>query len=446
MNRARTRCWRPLRPVVAVVAVVAVALVGCVSGADAGVRSEEPREAPASTAVAERVTALLDELPPPSDDGLTHEIALDDPDGALARAFERGLARAAEREGTLRIAFFGSSHVAGDLVTGILRQRLQRHFGDAGRGFVTAVPPYGSYWQWGVRVEEGEGWSVAEPNAKDMSPGAYGLTGMGFDAVEPAWAAIETEGSTASHLEVHYLRQPGGGPLSVSIDGAHLTIDTAFEREAAGIEYVALRDGPHRVEVAAGGEASARLYGFVLERAASGVIVDQLGVNGMTPAVALLSDAAIAADFLRARRPDVVAVWLGANEASELWPFDLQDANLRALVGRLRETAPSAACLIIGPLDRRQHAPDGTPFVPAALAALVEIHRVVARDLGCAYFDAFAWHGGAGAVERFEAADPPLIRGDRLHLTQAGYVRFGASLLRALLSPLRGHAPARTRH
>lgn len=407
---------------------------GCVSGADAGVGHEAPpRHEPDVT---DGLEALLGELPAAVDDGLTHEIALEDPERALARALERGLRRTLREEGTLRIAFFGSSHVAGDLVTGFLRQHLQRHFGDAGHGFVTAVPPYASYWQWGVRVEEGEGWSVAEANAKDMSPGAYGLTGMGFDAIEPAWARVATDGTSASHLEVHYLRQPGGGPLGVAIDGVPLVVETAFERRAAGIEYVALAQGAHEIELVADGTSSARVYGFVLEREAPGVIVDQLGVNGMTPAIALLSDEAIAADFLAARRPDVVAVWLGANEASETWPLEHQAARLRELVTRLRAAAPRAACLVVGPLDRRQHLPDGTPFVPPALLGLVEVHRTVARELGCAYYDALAWQGGPGAVERFEAADPPLIRPDRLHLSHDGYLRFGASLLRALLRPL----------
>jgi lysophospholipase L1-like esterase len=141
----------------------------------------------------------------------------------------------------------------------------------------------------------------------------------------------------------------------------------------------------------------------------------------------------------------VIAVWLGANEASETWPLEHQAARLRDLALRLRGAAPSAACLIVGPLDRRQHAPDGTPFVPPALLGLVEAHRAVARELGCAYFDALAWQGGPGAIERFEAAEPPLVRPDRLHLTQAGYLRFAASLLRAILEPLADGSSPRSR-
>jgi lysophospholipase L1-like esterase len=270
-----------------------------------------------------------------------------------------------------------------------------------------------------------------------MAEGAYGMTGVGFDAVEPAWAAIETDGTRTSHLEVHFLRQPGGGTMELEVDGVPLEIDTAFERRAAGIEYVALADGPHHVELTASGESPTRLYGFALEREMPGVVVDQLGVNGLTAAIALLSEEEIVRDFVTARRPDVVVVWLGANEASEEWPLEHQETNLRAIVARVREDAPTAACLVLGPLDRRQHDADGNPFVPPLLFGLTEVHRRVAREMGCAYFDSLAWQGGPGAVERFELASPPLVRDDRLHLTHRGYVRYGADLLRALLEPLR---------
>lgn len=408
-------------------------LVGCTLGLE----PDDAARVPPSPTVADGVEDLLAGLEY-YDDGMTHDVPLDDPDGELHAAVERGLERTISGEGSLRFAFFGSSHVAGDLVTGYLRQRLQRHFGDAGHGFVTAVPLYGGYWQWGVRVEDGEGWETVEPTVKDMAPDAYGMTGIGFDAVEPAWAAIDTETTRASHLEVHFLRQPGGGPLELRVDGVPLTIETDFERRAAGIEYVALADRPHRVEISASGERPTRLYGFVLERETPGVVVDQLGVNGLTAAIALLSDEAVVRDFVAARRPDVVAIWLGANEASEGWPLEHQETNLRAIVTRIRDAAPTAACLVLGPLDRRQHDEAGNPFVPGALAGLFEVHRRVARDMGCAYFDSYAWQGDAGAVERYESADPPLVRDDRLHLTHRGYVRLGASLLRALLTPSPG--------
>lgn len=409
----------------------AVFALGC---SIAGVVDEDA-PLPPPPSVADGVRTVLDEIAAVDDD-LTHDVALDDPDGAVADAMERGLERVLREGGTLRLAFFGSSHVAGDLVTGAVRSRLQRVFGDAGHGYVTAVPLYSGYWQWGVRVEEGEGWEAVEPSVKDMAEGAYGMTGVGFDAIEPAWAAIETDRNTAEHLEVLFLRQPDGGRFELLVDGAAVEVDTAFERRAAGIEYVAMNDGPHRVEVHTDGDAPTRLYGFVLEREAPGVVVDQLGVNGLTAAIALLSDETTARDFVASRRPDVVAIWLGANEASEDWPMTRQERHLRALVTRIRDAAPTAACLVLGPLDRRQHDEAGHPFVPWALAPLLDVHRRVASDLGCAYFDSYAWQGGAGAVERFEAAEPPLVREDRLHLTHAGYVRYGASLLRALLTPL----------
>ncbi len=426
----------------------------------------------------QRFERIAAELGPPSDDGLTTAVAIEGSTANFSRlrraldaivredmedyTAEHGpLVREGrvEREGPppqARIAMFGSSHIAGDLVSGALRERLQRQFGDAGHGFVTAVPPYGDYWQSGVHVEEGEGWSVVEASAKFLDGAIFGPNGMAFDALEPAWAELTAE--RASHVELFYLSQPGGGTLEVSVDGVAHELDTRGALPSGAVEHIALLDGPHRVRLETDGSEAVRIFGAAFERDVRGVLVDQLGLNGTTAAHVVQNDETVQRTLLSSRRADLFVMWLGTNEASEDWPIEVQAERFRAAIARLGSSMPGAGCLVVGPLDRRQHDRDGHPFVPWALTPIAAMQHRIALEEGCAYYDALAWQSGEGPlvagpntaeerersigtvvegpVERFEAASPPLMRPDRVHLTYEGYVRFSADFVRALLEVL----------
>lgn len=410
-----------------------LALLGCTPAA-------APRDvaetAPAPPALEDRLSEVLEALPPPIEDGLTRPVPIEGPPEAIA-PLRRALARVVESHDAgprqARVVMLGSSHVGGDLVSGFLRQRLQRVFGDAGHGFVMAVPPYGDYWQSGAFVGEGEGWEVVEPNGKHLEVGAYGPIQIAFDAVEPAFA--ELGASSATRVDLYYLRQPGGGELTVELDGARHVLDTRADEIEAGIEVIGVPDGAHHLRLEADGSRPVRVFGAVFEHERDGVLVDQLGLNATTAAHLLQNDAATQRTFWSARRADLFVLWLGTNEASEIWPIELQRERFAAAIERLREAWPRAGCLVLGPLDRRQHDPEGRPFVPPALHPIAAMQREVALELGCAFYDSLAWQLGEGAVERF--LDAGLMRADRVHLTEPGYQRYAADLTRALVAAVR---------
>jgi lysophospholipase L1-like esterase len=408
-------------------------LLGCTPAAT-------PRDvtetAPPPPALDDRLDEVLAALPAAEDDGLTRAVSIEGPREALV-PLRRALARIVEDEAEglhqARIAMLGSSHVGGDLVSGFLRQRLQRVLGDAGHGFVMAVPPYGDYWQSGVFVAEGEGWEVVEPSPKFLEVGAYGPIQIAFDAAEPAFAELGADGAT--RIDLFYLRQPGGGELTVEVDGARHVLDTSAATLEAGIEVIGVPDGAHHVRLEADGTRPVRIFGAAFEHERDGVLVDQLGLNATTAWHLLQNDALTQRTFWAARRADLFVLWLGTNEASEIWSIELQRERFTAAIERLRDAWPRAGCLVLGPLDRRQHDPEGRPFVPPALHPIARMQREVALELGCAYYDSLAWQHGEGAVERF--LDAGLMRPDRVHLTDAGYRRYAADLTRALIEAVR---------
>jgi hypothetical protein len=412
-------------------AAVAILLVAC-SAAEA--------HAPPSPTLETVTRKIRYSLPPPPADDLTHDVAIEDASGHALDRFAESLVRAARHEGVARMVFYGGSHTASDLYTGEIRTRLQHRFGDAGHGFVLAAQPITQYWQSGVRVEDGEGWDTVLPDLKHFGVDSYGIAGIAFDANVSAWAAASTDDSTASHLSVMYLRQPGGGSFDVTIDGAPIeTIDTASDTVLTGLHDYAVADGEHRIEIEASGHPHVRVYGFVFERETDhGVVVDQMGLAGSKARHQLFWDREVWRSLLGTRRPDLIALSYGNNEGDDTHLTAEQHiSQFDQMLARVREDFPRASCLVIGPSDRQVPDPvTGALATPALIGVLNEAQRTAARDHGCAFFDTIAWQGGPGAVDRWIAADPPLERDDRVHWTELAYRRFGVALLRTLANAM----------
>lgn len=420
-----------------------VAACGPDSGRDPG--ADPAADLPPPTTLAALAERILDDLPAIPTDGLTQETALEDPGGHALDRLGEALLRAARHEGVARLVFYGGSHTASDLYTAEIRTRLQRRLGSAGHGFILAAMPITDYWQAGAQIDDGEGWDSSYPDFKHFGVDTYGLAGIAFDAHVHAWAAARTDDSTASHLEVLYLRQPGGGRFEVRVDEQAIeTIDTASDEVLAGLHTYAVPDGAHRIEIEASGEPPVRVFGFVLERETDhGVVVDQLGLAGSKARHQLFWDRALWRTLLETRHPDLISVSYGNNEGDDFHLSDVEHvAHFEQMLVRIREDFPRASCLVIGPADRQlPDAGTGALVTPPLIGVLREAQRRIAAEQGCAFFDTMAWQGGPGAVERWVPALPALEREDRIHFTETGYRRLGVSLLRAIAGHLRGATP-----
>ncbi len=373
--------------------------------------------------------------------GFGREVPIEDPSGHALDALHAALRRAARGAGQARLAFYGGSHMAGDTVTGRIRERLQERFGDAGHGFVPIVPVVTDHWAWGVRIDAAEGFEVVQVGRKHASVDRYGLAGAAFTGDEvDAFAAVTSEpwGNSrfASQLTLLYDRRPGGGTFEVELDGrvADVLAASAARPESATRRYY-VSDGPHRLEVRLRGDGPVTLYGVVMERDRPGVIVDNLGLVGAKARHHLHWDADQWRGFFVERRPDLVVLAYGNNELDDdHLTLAQHEEHLRAVVRRVREAAPGASCVLIGPTDRPARREDGSIVDQPLVREMTAMHRRVAHDLGCGFFDTLAFMGGLGAGRRWLAHDPPLLRDDLMHLGREAYLRWADVLTEALLA------------
>jgi lysophospholipase L1-like esterase len=234
---------------------------------------------------------------------------------------------------------------------------------------------------------------------------------------------------------------PHRGALDVLIDGkkaAH--VRTSGPARGAGYATVELPAGARRVELRTLGDGPIRLFGASLEKPGPGVILDTLGIPGSRAKYQLLWDDALYREHLAHRRPDLVALAYGTNESGDDSPIEQYEAEVRQVVKRIREVAPDAACLLIGPSDRPVRLPSGALTEHTEryahrprTAQIVDAQRRVARELGCGFFDVVAFMGGPLSMVRWVHHSPALGTPDYVHFTRVGYERLGEVLFEAML-------------
>jgi lysophospholipase L1-like esterase len=368
-------------------------------------------------------------------------ISIEDRSGHALDAFHRALRAAEAHHGQVRVVWYGASHTAGDEYVGMIRQRLQDRFGDAGPGFVLPVKPFLGWNHRAARVESGGAWRILRGDRGPVGD-HYGLAGYAAESLAAgAWGRLDVASAEnglrhVGAYEVFFLHQPGGGRFEVRIDGrAAAVVDTDDpERTHSGYARFRVRDAAHTIAVRTLDRRPTRIFGVAMERDRSGVIIDTLGIPGSRARSHLRWNDSLYREQLRRRRPSLVVLAYGTNESEDVdVPLARYEQDLTRVVRRIRGSAPGASCLLIGPSDR-PNLDDGGALSPRPLTAgIVETQRRVAAQNGCGFFDTVAFMGGPMSMERWVASKPAYGRPDHVHFTWHGHRRLADVLGDALL-------------
>lgn len=346
--------------------------------------------------------------------------------GALVPFFEQ-LSHPPET-GSLHILQYGDSHTASDDWANQLRQDFQAKFGAGGPGYTLPGHPFLGYRRFDSHGSNSRGWHTG---------GIVTRRGDGIDGLGGISLTAQSAGETVTltvecdQIELHYLRQPGGGQLEFSVDGAPIaTVDTDGDSGPGTYQYAAT-PGVHQYTLRTLSAAPVRLFGWVAQNQA-GVTYETLGINGAQANLMLDWNSDVLASELMSRDPALIVLAYGTNEAlSGAWTPEEYRATLTQIIQRLHAAIPVASILLIGPPDC-EHRLRGrlSPF--PHLDQVIEIQRAVARGTGCAFWDWRAAMGGPGSVRQWVQAG--LGQGDYTHLTGAGYRMTGGALFEELMT------------
>ncbi len=377
-------------------------------------------------------------------EGLTREI--EDPTGSM-RAFYARLGRVSRGERVLaRMGVYGTSTNGADRMTSQLRRLLQRRFGDGGKGWVPVAP--GWRYQRHQDVEwSAEHWRTYVVNRGDAPLDRYGYGGVlatnrHRGAVSTMATVDDGPGSSVSHFRLYYQAWPGGGQVRLQVDeGTPRLLSTRADVVEDRVETIDVADGSHELVIRAVGDegddtdGDLRLYGVAMERDGPGVVVDGLALIGAFTRVLRLFDHDHLADQVRARDPDLLVFWMGANDAvsqSVAFVEERYTRHYRGILRRYREANPSMSCMVMSVLDKGERV-DGRIRTRPRVPRLVETQRAVALAEGCAFFDTFEAMGGEGTMGRWYRNRPRLVTDDLGHLTASGSRIMGTLVYRALL-------------
>lgn len=371
------------------------------------------------------VSAPSAALPAP---GLPAETALAPFYQALAQL------QAGTRHTPVMVLQIGDSHTANDAFSGHMRSLLQTQFGNAGRGILQGGVPFRYYNPAQVTVTA-KGWKSIN-SLSPASVGPFGLTAFRQHAAGPATMTLTaaTQGAMdVADLEV--LMQPGGGALRVRFDtGATMLIPTnAPVMHAQDIPLPSR--GATSVTISTINHKPVDVLSWTFVRAGAGVVYSNLGTVGARVDLVGRWDPAIVQADLARLQPSLIVFAFGTNEGFR----DAEDmasypALYRSELDMLRQDAPQAAFILIGPPDGvRRFKPtdlnagscgviDGQEWDrPQNLDPVRAAIKTIAQQEGLYYWDWSHAMGGTCSMVGWAAATPPLAWPDHVHPTAAGY-------------------------
>ena len=348
---------------------------------------------------------------------------IEDPTGSLASFW----ARLAELErGTakrrVRIGMYGDSNLTSDYLSGHLRRVLQGRYGDAGHGWISLSRPWGSYRHEDV-VAAGF-WPMFKlyaPTTHVARDRQYGFANMAAESNQlgaAAWAATAKEkaavGKAVSHFELHYLRQPHGGSMTVKVDRKDpKIISTDAPKLELGIEELDVEDGPHELRAEVRGDGPVRLLGTSLDRVPApdrpGIQLDSLGAGALNFQCADLVAKDTRKAGLEKRAYDLVVLWLGMN----VMFVPPNRAYAKEFLDDLRAALPHTPILMLSPPDTVNR---GETHSSKRIVAVIDQLREIAREEKLAFWDFREAMGGDGASIAFS----------RRGLTGEDHIHFGA--------------------
>ncbi len=236
-----------------------------------------------------------------------------------------------------------------------------------------------------------------------------------------------------SHFELFYAGQPEGGHLRVQVDkGEKIILETAADALEDRFWGVDVPDGPHELTVRAVGEGQVRLYGVVMERPGPGIVWDSAALVGAFTNRMTELDTEHLGNQLERRGTDLVVFTFGGNDMIRKVKMSSYANEYRAVIAKVKEAKPDAACLVMAPLDHGER--HGAQILSRdVVPRMVEAQREAAKDSGCAFFDTFAAMGGEGSAGRWYKRKPRLMSGDLGHATASGHQVIGELFYRAVL-------------
>ena len=389
-------------------------------------------------------------------------IAIEDPsEGGSEHAldpFYASLARTLRKDAgaITRILHYGDSVIAGDLISGTMRRRLQERFGDAGHGFILIANPWEWYFQNDIAHSASDGWSANKLTGPWPDDHVFGLGGVSFHTRDSATAFFSTRaegdyGRKVSRFDLFYMEQPHGGTLLLGATGRpqerlSTRANPADAADAssgshARVKSIAIEDGGGSLTIRTLGDGDVRLFGVALERDRPGVVYDALGAHAARASFWSAEDPADWAARIALRKPSLVVLQFGTNESEDTTiKAETYEPVFGTLIEEVQRAAPGVPILVASPLDRAIKGSDGELKTSPVIERIIAGQRAAAKAHGVAFWNTFEAMGGRGTMAKWRHTRPQLGNNNLSHPTPAGAEILGNLFSQAVFAGYQAYA------
>ena len=338
----------------------------------------------------------------------------------------------------LKVYHLGDSHVQYDLLTGTLRESLQKAFGAGGRGMVFPYSIAGTNSAYDYASAHTGRWSTAKVTGR-VRPYLLGMSGITARTsdVSATFTLVFAEGvirdnfrkikvfcdlsAESFDLKIHYSGQTetlvrrcdetGRSFVEFSLSHASDSLSFSFVRSETAQSYF-------------------ELYGLMVESDTdAGVLYSSSGINGAGYRTAERMQ--LLPRQLADYNPDLVVLDMGCNDFR---PGRFSAKTLGAyavnLINKIRSAVPEATVLLTNPQDfykGRRNVYEAKLF-----ARMIE---KIAADYHCLYYDYYEISGGRFSMQKWR--NHGLSQKDKLHLKTGGYRLRGELYANGMLNSLR---------
>lgn len=375
------------------------------------------------------------------------------------------------RSEPVTVLHLGDSHIAADRFSGDLRALFQARFGDAGRGMMMPGFPFPYYRARGVTFAKKGAWASA--NSFQGDDGPYGLSGVRLSAAKKnASLSLTLDDGAAEWAEVTFARSPGGGDVSVSFGGVKRALSTAGkEGEAA---HVRIASKGRELKLATQSNNPVSVLSWSVGNNRPGLRYVNFGIPGATADTPRRWSQSLVRAGLQRLKPDLIVLGYGTNEGfNDGLDIAAYESRVTKLIEQLRDGAPQADILIMGPPDsarlprfaRKAKKAASTNCVeltgeeianyaslkaakspklarwhaPPSLSRVRHALEDVAAGSNAYFWDWSQVMGGPCGIHEWATANPPLAASDHVHLRSAGAKRSAQALFSEIMKGYEAH-------
>jgi lysophospholipase L1-like esterase len=352
----------------------------------------------------------------------------------LDPVFNKLLIQRIEGGKKISIVHIGDSHILGNYLTREVRERLQREFGDAGRGVVFPYKLAQSNGPKDFIVETNCRWIGSNCQKSLATETNFGVSGFKVETTnikgELTFKLRDTATSETrlfTKVTVFQRKNPAEFDMELSDEITNQTAQLFIEDDYSKSFYFDRPVGQVTIRANKTNSKQKKLSidGVALENELSGVLYHSIGVNG-----AKYMDYARANYFAKQVAdldPDLVILSFGTNEGQGNTPATYMRHTMEELIKQIQEASPSAQILLTTPADSYLRGKGFNSF----LAEISAVIRDFAKEKKLPLWDLYNLSGGENSAANWKANG--LMSSDSVHYSKIGYAAQGKLLYQSII-------------